>query len=318
MIKLVSELPREGNESSPRRLARKLAAGLSEFRTLMMQRINDVNATTSREVIAAAGSVATVVDGATAHIRRVKEMVASIDGGHGGGVAAAVARQGEVLRRFFDAVSRDIARQENAADRALQHLQRIAKAASDTAHLASAARLLALNERIEAARVGGNGNCFSTIAGEMQHLAEQITQANEFIDSLASRLSEDLPEVAAAARALRSSSEELSSDLATATGDVEAETAVMRDVIKRMMEQSDQEMAYLITSSHEALSHLQFQDVIAQGLLRIEPALHDLQIDQAKELGIEDIIADLPPTQHREIGGDKPVDQENAGEVLLF
>lgn len=318
MIKLVSELPRDGSESSPRRLARKLAAGLADFRTLMMQRINDVNATTCREVFAAASSVAAVVDGATAHIRRVKEMVASIDGGGGGGVAAAVARQSESLRRFFDSVTRDIARQENVAERALQHLQRIAKAASDTAHLASAARLLALNARIEAARVGGNGNCFSTIAGEMQHLAEQITQANEFIDSLASRLSEDLPEVAASARALRSSSEALSDDLADATGQVEAETAAMRDVIKRMLEQSDQEMAYLITSSHEALSHLQFQDVVAQGLLRIEPALHGLQIGQAKELGIEDIIQELPPTQHQEIGGDKPVDQENAGEVLLF
>lgn len=318
MIKLVSEVPRENGEPLSKRLARKLAAGIAEFRTVLMQRINDVNATTSREVIAAAGSVAAVVDGATAHVRRVKEMVGSIDGGGGGGVAAAVARQSEVLRRFFDAVARDIARQEGAADRAQQHLQRIAKAASDTAHLASAARLLALNARIEAARVGGNGNCFSTIAGEMQHLAEQITQANEFIDGLASRLSQDLPEVAASARALRTSTEELSSDLAQATGEVEAETAVMRDVIRRMLEQSDYEMSHLIQSSHEAMSHLQFQDVIAQGLLRIEPVLHDLQIEQAKELGIEDIIADLPPTQHREIGGDKPVDQDNAGEVLLF
>jgi hypothetical protein len=92
----------------------------------------------------------------------------------------------------------------------------------------------------------------------------------------------------------------------------------MRDIISRMMEQSDQEMAYLISSSHEALSHLQFQDVIAQGLLRVEPALHDLQVQQANELGLEDVIAALPPAQHREIGGDKPVDQENAGEVLLF
>jgi len=302
----------------PKRLARRLADGLAEFRTLLMQRINDVNATTSREVILAAGSVAAVVDGATAHVRRVKEMVSSIDGHDGGGVAAAVARQSEVLRRFFESVSRDIARQESASDRAQQSLQRITKAASDTAHLASAARLLALNARIEAARVGGHGNCFSTIAGEMQHLAEQITQANEFIDSVAARMSKDLPEVALSARALRASSEELSKDLSLATAEVERETDGMRDVIRRMMEQSDHEMSYLIKSSHEALSHLQFQDVIAQGLLRIEPPFHELQIHQATELGIEDVIAALPKTQHKEIGGDKPVDQDNAGEVLLF
>jgi methyl-accepting chemotaxis protein len=308
---------REGSQLS-KRFARRLAEGLAEFRTLLMQRINDVNATTSREVIAAAGSVAAVVDGATAHVRQVKEMVGSIEGRDGGGVAAAVARQSEVLRRFFESVSRDIARQESASDRAQQSLQRITKAASDTAHLASAARLLALNARIEAARVGGHGNCFSTIAGEMQHLAEQITQANEFIDSVAARMSKDLPEVALAARALRASSEELSKDLNVATQEVERETDGMRDVIRRMTDQSDHEMSILISSSHEALSHLQFQDVIAQGLLRLELPFHELQIEQAIELGIEDIIPQLPKAQHNEIGGDKAVDQDNAGEVLLF
>ena len=321
MIHLVPA-PQAGDEERkaafPRSLARRLAAETAEFRTLLMHRINDVNATTMREVMDAASSVAAVVDGATAHVKRVKEMVASLDGGGGGGVAAAVARQGEVLKRFFEAVTRDIARQEVASDRAQQNLKRIAKASSDTAHLASAARLLALNARIEAARVGGHGNCFSTIAGEMQHLAEQITQANEFIDSLATRLSQDLPEVAASARALRASSEELSNDLASATAEVEDETAAMRHVIRQLLEQSDQEMSVLIHSSHQALSHLQFQDVIAQGLLRLEPVLHDLQIQQLTDLGLESLISELPAAQHREIGGDKPVDQDNAGEVLLF
>jgi methyl-accepting chemotaxis protein len=295
-----------------------VASMLAEFRTLLMQRLNDVNATTQREVIAAASSVAFVVERATEHVKHVKQMVGSLEGRNGGGVAAAVARQADVLRHYFESVSRDIARQEETADRAQQSLQRITKAANDTAHLASAARLLALNARIEAARVGGHGNCFSTIAGEMQHLAEQITQANEFIDGLASRLSEDLPELASSARALRTSSEELTRDLASATALVEQETADMRHVIGEMMVQSDREMASLIGSSHEALSHLQFQDVVAQGLLRLEPALHELQIEQAKLQGVEEVIAELPPTQHREIGGDKPVDQENAGEVLLF
>ncbi|MET0283812.1 MAG: methyl-accepting chemotaxis protein [Polyangiales bacterium] len=302
----------------PRQLARKLFEGLAGFRELMVARINDVNATTMREVMAAATSVASVVEGATEHITRVKQMVSALDGQGGGGVSGAIARQGEVLRRFFEAVSRDIARQESTAQRAQTQLQRITKAASDTANLASAARLLALNARIEAARVGGHGNCFSTIAGEMQHLAEQITRANEFIDSLASRLSQDLPELAQTAHALRQSSEALRHDLSAAAHDVDVETEAMRAVIGRLLESSDHEMAKLIGTSHEALSHLQFQDVIAQGLLRLEPPLRELQIGQADQLGAPDLAADLPAAQHVEIGGDKPVDQQNAGEVMLF
>ncbi len=308
----------EGVRGVPRWLARKLFDGLAAFRALMVERINDVNATTMREVMAAATSVASVVEGATEHITQVKQMVSAIDGHGGGGVAGAIVRQSEVLRRFFESVSRDITRQEVTAQRAQTQLQRITKAASDTANLASAARLLALNARIEAARVGGHGNCFSTIAGEMQHLAEEITRANEFIDGLASRLSQDLPELAATAQALRESSEVLRQDLSAAAHDVDTETAVMRDVIRRLLESSDQEMAKLIGTSHEALSHLQFQDVIAQGLLRLEPPLRELQIEQAGQLGSPDLAAHLPPAQHNEIGGDKPVDQQNAGEVMLF
>ena len=304
--------------SSRERLARKLSSELAAFRTLLMQRITEVNTTASREVMAAANSVAEVVNRATAHARRVKEMVSTIYGSESGGVAAAVARQSEGLRRYFLSVSRDIERQEAAAERTLQHLQRITKAASDTAHLASAARLLALNARIEAARVGGHGNCFSTIAGEMQHLAEEITKANEFIDSVATRMSKDLPEVAESARALRSSSEALSEDLAVSTSQVEYEITGMRSMTLRIMEQSDQEMAALVTSSHEALSHLQFQDVIAQALLRLESVLYALQVRHATELGATELIEGLPLPQHTEIGGDKAVDQENAGEALLF
>lgn len=311
-----SRLPSEGPPT--RALGQRIAAGLREFRSLLMVRLNEVNATTGREVLAAASSVAAIVERATSHVKRVKLLVEGLDGRGGGGVAAAVAHQSEVLRRYFESTSRDIAHTEGTANRAQQHVQRITKAASDTAHLASAARLLALNARIEAARVGGHGNCFSTIAGEMQHLAEQITQANEFIDGLASRLAADLPELANSARALRTSSEALTTDLSSATAQVERETADLRDVISLLLSESDREMAELISTSHEALSHLQFQDVVAQGLLRLEAPLHDMQVEQAKLLGVEDAIAELPSPQHREIGGDKPVDQERAGEVLLF
>jgi methyl-accepting chemotaxis protein len=307
-----------GEGSLRRRLGRTLIASLSDFRTLMMQRINEVNSTTEREVLAAAASVAAVVSGATAHARRVNEMVVSIYGHDGGGVAAAVARQSAGLRRFFTSVSRDIARQESAAERAQHHLLRITKAASDTAHLASAARLLALNARIEAARVGGHGNCFSTIAGEMQHLAEEITKANEFIDSVATRMSKDLPEVAESARALKASSEELSQDLTVATGEVEREVEGMRDMIRRIIDQSEHEMTALVTSSHAALSHMQFQDVIAQALLRLDPALYELQLRHARELGVEELAGQVRAPQQTEIGGDKPVDQSNAGEIVLF
>ena len=297
-------------------VTREVASRLAEFRSFFMNRVHEINDMTAREVMGAVSNISAVVDGASAHIQRVKKVLSTVDGGHGQmGVADAISRQGKIIKTFLESVSRDIGRQEAVAERAQGHLQRITKASRDTAQLASSAKLLAVNARIEAARVGGNGNCFSTIASEMQHLAEQITQANEFIDGLAARLSQDLPEVAVSARELRTLCNDLHSNLNVTTGQVNHEVEKLRATMRKALGESDTEVAQLVTSSQSALSHLQFQDVVAQGLARLEGGLVDVQIFYAEANGLDQEIADA---EHREIGGEKDVDQQNAGEVLLF
>lgn len=297
-------------------LAREVAFRIAEFRRFFMDRVHEINDMTAREVMGAVTNISAVVDGASSHIRRVKQMLTSVDGGQGQmGVADAIAKQSKALKQFLESVSRDIGRQEAVAERAQEHLQRITKASRDTAQLASSAKLLAVNARIEAARVGGNGNCFSTIASEMQHLAEQITQANQFIDEVAARLSHDLPEVAVSARDLRALCDELSGKLSVSTTQVNHEVERLRATVREALGASDNEIAQLLISSQNALSHLQFQDVVAQGLGRMEGAIVDLQMFHSEANSLEDQIA---PAEHREIGGEKDVDQQNAGEVLLF
>jgi methyl-accepting chemotaxis protein len=297
-------------------LAREVAFRLGEFRRFFMQRVHEINDMTAREVMGAVTNISAVVDGASAHIRRVKQMLTSVDGGQGQmGVADAIAKQSKALKQFLESVSRDIGRQEAVAARAQEHLQRITKASRDTAQLANSAKLLAVNARIEAARVGGNGNCFSTIASEMQQLAEQITQANRFIDEVSARLSQDLPEVAVSARDLRALCDELSGKLSVTTTQVNHEVEKLRATVREALSASDREIAELVVSSQNALSHLQFQDVVAQGLGRMEGGIVDLQLFHAESNNLQDSIA---PAEHREIGGEKDVDQQNAGEVMMF
>lgn len=297
-------------------LAREVATRLSDFRRFFMIRVHEINDMTAREVMGAVANISGVVESASGHVQRVKRMLTGLEGGQGQmGVADAIAKQSKALKQFLESVSRDIGRQEAVAERAQEHLQRITKASRDTSQLASSAKLLAVNARIEAARVGGNGNCFSTIASEMQHLAEQITQANRFIDEVAARLSQDLPEVAVSARDLRSLCDELNKNLAVSSAQVNREVDHLRATVKAALSESDQEIAQIVVSSQKALSHLQFQDVVAQGLGRLENGLVDLQLFHAEANGLEQQIA---PAEHREIGGEKDVDQQNAGEVLLF
>lgn len=315
-LKLVNEEGMENSRLQRLGFGRELAERLSSFRDLLMKRVHEINEMTAREVMGAVTNISSVVDGASAHIRRVKEVLHKVEGGQGKlGIADAIAKQSRTLKLFLENVSTDIARQEAVAQRAQEHLQRITKASRDTAQLASSAKLLAVNARIEAARVGGTGNCFSTIAGEMQHLAEHITQANEFIDGLAARLAQDLPEVAVSAQALRDLCSRLGEDLSVTTEQVNLEVEALRTSVREALSDSDAELAEMVRSSQAALSHLQFQDVVAQGLSRLEGGVEDVQRFNAEEHELDEVI---PEAKHREIGGEKDVDQQNAGEVLLF
>ena len=70
--------------------------------------------------------------------------------------------------------------------------------------------------------------------------------------------------------------------------------------------------------SHESLSHLQFQDAVAQGLQRIDDWIRDAQLAAAELPAAEGRAAEIAEPMHPEIGGDKPIDLETAGDVLMF
>jgi hypothetical protein len=100
-------------------LAREVAFRISEFRRFFMDRVHEINDMTAREVMGAVTNISAVVEGASSHIRRVKQMLTSVDGGQGQmGVADAIAKQSKALKQFLESVSRDIGRQEAVAARA--------------------------------------------------------------------------------------------------------------------------------------------------------------------------------------------------------
>lgn len=301
----------------PQRLARTLANGLARFRTLLLTRIEEVNAMTEREVVAAAESLSKVVETATAQANRTKaalSLVATDDQG----VTGAIARQTQTVRRFNEHVSLAVAEQQSSAERAAEHLQQIGHAAKAVSSLAREARMLAVNARIEAARLGAAGASFEVIADEMQRLSSQITKTNELIDQLTVGLARTVEGVANGAVSLRTKSDLLSAELSKNIADVEREVGELQSAVQNTLTASDEDMRTILSASAAALSHLQFQDAVAQGLLRIDAWIWELQLDQAERMGLGQIQHLIPVPTHTEIGGDKAVDNANSGEVRLF
>jgi hypothetical protein len=303
----------------PQGLATRQAATLKSLRATTMGRVREATAVMSREVMAAASSVARAVDGIYQHMGDVRSMLASVEGTDGnGGVAAALERHGTVLSHFSRSIANEASRQEAVASRAKEQIALIARAASDTANLTSAARLLALNARVEASRTHPSGAAFGVIAREMQQLAEQISRTNSIIDDVSRRLREDLPVVAESAQTLKKSAEGLREDLGASATEAEAQIHQLRALVRDAVARGDEDIGKILAASQDAMSHLQFQDVVEQSLLRLDRHFYVAQVEHAEETGLGDEIGLVDPPVHDEIGGDKAVDQENAGDVLLF
>lgn len=306
------EQPPTAQPSLIQRLMERTAALRANFKT----RIQEVNAMTERSVMAAARSAGEIVERASAHVAATKRAFAKIDGEGGEhGVSAAISRQQETISRYHETLSRSISSQQTLAARAEENLLAIERAAEAVALLTREAHILSLNARIEAVRLGASGTGFSVIAGEMQRLSKQVGDASELINDLAQRLSNVLPAITAGGRAMRNESEHFSQALSESSRELGRATQEMHEVMRRALQEGDSAAASILRTSHDALSHLQFQDAVAQGLMRMDKWVYDLQVEQAE--GAENPPVIEPP-MHLEIGDEKPVDQEQAGEVLLF
>jgi methyl-accepting chemotaxis protein len=299
--------------------ARWLLERLAAYRARFVDRVREVNAMTEREVMAAAASVARIVERASRHVEATKRAFAEIDGADGDRtVAGAIALQAQAMHRYRGALAARIAQQQAVAERAEQSLQSISTAADAVANLSHEAHILALNARIEASRLGDAGSGFAVIAGEMQRLSRQIADANDLIDGLTRELASVLPEMTSGVRSMRAASDALSAELERSAGQVEQFTANLRALVERSLRESDAASEAILASSHDALSHLQFQDAVAQGLLRMDRWICELQREAAKATGTAAELAAITPPVQDDMGDDTPVDAHNAGDVLLL
>src|SRR5215831_3341785 len=172
--------------------------------------------------------------------------------------------------------------------------------------LASEAKILALNSRIEAGRAG-QGRAFSVVAVEMRQLSTAVAATNTKVRQHSGAVTDALAQVVARAEDTRGCVQRFSTDAGTSAQLVLGCVDQFREEARDALGESDAAMAEAVRSSQDALSHLQFQDVVAQGLLRLDGRLRELQIEIADAAGIPAAAADIEPPSHSDVGGDKTV-----------
>jgi methyl-accepting chemotaxis protein len=140
--------------------------------------------------------------------------------------------------------------------------QEISKFVEVIGKISSAARILTVNGQIESARLGREGAAFSVIVQEMRELSNEVQKANQAISELAGNLIRLMPAFEKNATDLLQTSENFSKHQATIVSNFTA-LAEQEKALLDSAEVRAQQISKLVATM---VTHLQFQDRVAQGL----------------------------------------------------
>ena len=310
----------DDNQASTMRVVVDRAIGrIAALRSFIRGRIQEVDRMAQREVIAAAQDVNTIYTSAVSQIAELKSRLSTVSRGDSESSGTSAERQLVAVERYVNDLEKRIITLKDIASQSAGCTAQIEKATQQIQKLTTDAHMLSINARIEAARSSdGTARGFGIIAVEMKELSQAITTTSESVKNLARTLGTFLPQLDSGMSGLRTQSKEFSSSLAVDIRELAARDAAQKKEVQAALVASDVTLGAIVQASQSALSHLQFQDVISQGLMRIDSVARETEVSMCKDLDAEHRIPNIDSAMHVEIGGDKNVEQADAGKVLLF
>ena len=254
--------------------------------------IHEAQALSEREILACGNVLSSIVDNA-------KQLAEESD--HA--MASTMARSEEMAARFIQGMREDILAQESAVQKVLDHAGRIEEAIAAINDLTMSSRLLAINARIEAARLGAHGRGFTVIADNLNGLSNVIRQASDKVGSAIDAVRQGLPPVKARAASMNERTKSFVEEVST---------QVKSASLQSEPGQSSGKLAKLMELSNEALSHLQFQDPMAQ---KLQSIVGDLDASAER---IRRTLSGEDGSEAKFVDQAVDFDQPVSGEIMLF
>jgi methyl-accepting chemotaxis protein len=223
------------------------------------------------EVLSAADNITDLNRDAQEHVVALDALRHQFDEERGsGGLSGALEKQRRTLGTYVQAMNQGLTEQHDAATRAIGCTNQITRLAREIEGISSALTVLTLNARIESSRSGQAGRVFATIADSMRALSFQVQAANGRVAELAASLKDIIPSIEQRARELREQNGALATDANTQLGELGSAYATARGAAAEVISGGGEHARRVVTRTHQVLSHLQYQDRMAQGLREIE------------------------------------------------
>jgi hypothetical protein len=255
------------------------------------------------------------------HADGLKEVAAQFSTEHldaGPNVAGSIDRLSRQMRTFGEVVVERTTRQAADIEQARAWTADIIRLGQAVGQIASNARMLAFNARLEAARLGEHGRGFGVIADSIKELANQVARSNQAVGELAENLAHALPRLAADATqtsiATRTSVGELDSHLDL----VQAALAGVRSKSWEALTAAATVARELQDKANAVIHHLQFQDRTNQLLTEAsEQAQAVIALAGLSEAPVDDAFLEQVGALGKQAGF-QPSSGREGGSVELF
>lgn len=298
-----------------RSVAARAFALLTRLRESAHDRVVSANTVTEKAVLATAECLRDVASRAERHVEHLRSLREHTVADSERSLGAVARRQIDHVEAYQGDMRKLIDQQQSEARAALESLAVITEAASQIESLMKDSRVLAINAQIEASRYGERGRAFAVVATEMRSMADQIEHANTLVHDTTRTLMARLPRMAEQVATMSDRSGRFSTELEALVADITAGAEALEHNVHDVLSTGDEVMSGVLSQTNQALSHLQFQDPVAQQLLIIDNEAHDAQKVLMEDLPAPVRVRDpVPPP----LGGDTRVEQESNGEVVMF
>ena len=291
-------------------ITEKRIEAVNRARDAFVERIRNANAITENESLAVGKSLGAIVEEAKAHAsesRRTLEDYAEA------GLVRQMSHQNELLSSFLGVMEGHINAQVRAALTATEQLNRIVGLGQAIGRVTVQAKMLALNATIEASRMGEAGAAFHVISQEMKQFSQSVNGTSCLVQELAEELLRIIPEMAQIADVMKSAASDFTVKAKAQISDLAKTSENLSATVQTSLKSGDARLDKVLSLSYEALSHLQFQDPVAQQLVSCERIINGLanEID-ALERGHDQ---ECDSSTNATSSGDSDVE---AGEILMF
>jgi methyl-accepting chemotaxis protein len=247
---------------------------IAEGRQRVAGRVDELKSLSERETLACGNVLSSIVD-------NVRGLISETDRT----VAQAKARSDAATSRFVEGMQQDAGSQAAAVAEVLRLADGVEEAIRSINGLTQYSNLLAINARIEAARIGEQGRGFAVIAQHMRDLSITIRESADKVSAAIGAVRQGLPPVGARATSMQERTRTFVDEVAAQVKSASLQTERSAD------QAAHGRLDAVIELSNQALSHLQFQDPLVQNLSSINGDIAQVEGRVRRVLRGEDLEA---------------------------